>query len=46
VSISIDLFPADYCLFPNLKKLLKGRKLSSIEEATFTADVWFAAQRN
>jgi hypothetical protein len=38
------LAPCDYYLFPNLKKHLKGRKFSSIEEATLTADGWFAAQ--
>jgi hypothetical protein len=36
----------DYYLFPNLKKHLKGRKFSSIEEATSAADGWFAAQPN
>jgi histone-lysine N-methyltransferase SETMAR len=33
-----DLAPTDYCLFPNLKKHLKGRKFSSIGEATLAAD--------
>jgi hypothetical protein len=37
---SPDLALSDYYLFPNLK----GRKLSSIEEATLAADRWFAAQ--
>jgi histone-lysine N-methyltransferase SETMAR len=41
---SPDLVPSDYCLFPNLKKQLKGRKFSSIEEAISAADGWFAAQ--
>jgi hypothetical protein len=36
--------PSDYYLFPNLKKHLKGRKFSSIEEATLDGDGWFAAQ--
>jgi hypothetical protein len=40
---SPDLAPSDYYLFPNLKKHLKGRKFSRIEEATSTADGWFAA---
>jgi transposase len=30
---SPDLSPSDYYLFPNLKKHLKGRRISSIEEA-------------
>jgi hypothetical protein len=38
------LAPSDYYQFPNLKKHLKGRKFSSIEEATSAADRWFAAQ--
>jgi histone-lysine N-methyltransferase SETMAR len=41
---SPDLVPLDYYLFPNLKKHLKGRKISSIIEATLAADGWFAAQ--
>jgi histone-lysine N-methyltransferase SETMAR len=41
---SPDLASSDYCLFPNLKKYLKGRKFSSIEEATLAPDRWFAAQ--
>jgi hypothetical protein len=36
--------PSDYCLFPNLKKHLKGRKMLSTEEATLAADCWFRAQ--
>jgi histone-lysine N-methyltransferase SETMAR len=43
---SPDLAPSDYCLFPSLKKHLKGRKFSSNEEATSAADGWFAAQQN
>jgi histone-lysine N-methyltransferase SETMAR len=39
------LAPWDYYLFPNLKKQLKGRKSSSINEATLAADGWFAAQQ-
>jgi histone-lysine N-methyltransferase SETMAR len=35
---SPDLAPLDYCLFPHLKKHLKGRKFSSILEATLAAD--------
>jgi histone-lysine N-methyltransferase SETMAR len=41
---SPDLAPLDYCLFPNLKELLKGRKISSTEEATLAANGCFAAQ--
>jgi histone-lysine N-methyltransferase SETMAR len=41
---SPDLAPLDYCVFPDLKKHLKGRKFSSIEEATLDAAGWFAAQ--
>jgi hypothetical protein len=41
---SPDLASSDYCLFPNLKKHLKGQKFSSIEEATLAADGWFATQ--
>jgi histone-lysine N-methyltransferase SETMAR len=33
-----DLAPSDYYLFPNLKKHLKGRKFSSIQEAVSAAD--------
>jgi hypothetical protein len=33
----------DY-LFSNLKKHLKGRMLSSIEETILAADGWFVAQ--
>jgi hypothetical protein len=43
---SPDLAPSDCCLFPNLKKHIKGRKFSSIEEATLAVDKWFAAQPN
>jgi hypothetical protein len=39
-----DLVPSDYCLFPNLKKHLKGRKFSNTEDATLTAEGWFAVQ--
>jgi hypothetical protein len=28
------LVPSDYCLFPNLKKHLEGKKFSNCEEAT------------
>jgi hypothetical protein len=38
---SPDSGSSDYYLFPNLKK---GRKFSSIEEATLAVYVWFAAQ--
>jgi hypothetical protein len=38
------LATSDYYLFPNFKKQLEGRKLSSFEEATLAADGRFAAQ--
>jgi hypothetical protein len=41
---SPDLAPSDYYIFPPLKKHLKGRKFSSIEEATSSAGGRFAAQ--
>jgi hypothetical protein len=41
---SPDLVLSDYLFFPNLKTHLKGRKFSSIEEATLAVDGWFAAQ--
>jgi hypothetical protein len=33
-----------YCLFPNVKKHLKGRKFTSNELATLAADGWSTAQ--
>jgi hypothetical protein len=30
------------CLFPDIKKHLKGKEFSSIEEATLAADGWFS----
>jgi hypothetical protein len=39
-----DLAPLDYYLLSSLKKHLKGRQLSSTEEAALAADGWFAAQ--
>jgi histone-lysine N-methyltransferase SETMAR len=36
--------PSDYCLFPNLKKCLKGRKFLSTADAVLAVDGWFAAQ--
>jgi histone-lysine N-methyltransferase SETMAR len=44
LAYSPDLAPSDFCLFPNLKKCLKGRKVLKIEEATLAVDAWFAAQ--
>jgi hypothetical protein len=41
---SPDLTPSDYCLFPDHKKRLKGRKFSSTEETTLAVNGWFAAQ--
>jgi histone-lysine N-methyltransferase SETMAR len=35
---SPDLAASDYCHFSNLKKHIKGRKISSIEEAKLSAD--------
>jgi hypothetical protein len=42
---SPHLAPSDHWHFPNLKKHLKGRKVSSTEEATLAAGRWFAAQQ-
>jgi hypothetical protein len=42
---SPDLAPSSFYLFPNLKKHLKGRKFSNIEEATLAVDEWLAAQQ-
>jgi hypothetical protein len=39
-----DLAPFDCSLFPDLKKHLRGRKVSSIEEAMLAADRWFASE--
>jgi hypothetical protein len=44
LAYSPDLAFSDYSLFPNLKKHLKGRKFSSIEEVILAVDGWFAAQ--
>jgi histone-lysine N-methyltransferase SETMAR len=41
---SPDLAPSDYCLFPNLKKRLKGRKFLSTKEATLAVNGWFTAR--
>jgi hypothetical protein len=41
---SLNFAPSDYYFFPNLKKHLKERKFSSIEEAKSAADGWFTAQ--
>jgi hypothetical protein len=35
---------SNYYLFPNIKKHIKGKKFSSIEEAILAAEGWFAAQ--
>lgn len=32
VSYSIDMFPSDYCLFPNLKSRLKRKSFESNED--------------
>jgi hypothetical protein len=39
------LASSDYYLFRNLKKHLKGRQFSSIEEAMLAVDGWFTAQQ-
>jgi hypothetical protein len=44
LTYSPDLTPWNYCLFPDHKKRLKGRKFSSTEETTLAMDGWFAAQ--
>jgi hypothetical protein len=41
---SPHLAPSDFYVFPNVKKHLKVRKISSLEEDTLAADGWFAAQ--
>jgi histone-lysine N-methyltransferase SETMAR len=41
---SPDLAPSDYCLYPNLKKCLEGRKFLSTQGAILAVDRWFAAQ--
>jgi hypothetical protein len=40
----LDLSDYEYCVIPNLKKVLKRKKFPSIQEATLPADGWFAAQ--
>jgi hypothetical protein len=42
---SPDLALSDYCLFPNLKEYLKGRKFLSFEEATSAVDGWFVIEQ-
>jgi hypothetical protein len=40
----LALSDCEYYLLPNFKKVLKGKKFSSIEQAILTADGWIAAQ--
>jgi hypothetical protein len=44
LAYSLELVPSDYCVILNHKKHLKGRQLSSIEEAILAADGQFVAQ--
>jgi len=41
---SLDLAPADYHLFPGLKKQLKGHLFSSDTEVTAAAETWLDEQ--
>jgi len=41
---SPDLVPSDYCLFPGLKKQLKGCHFSSEAEVIATAETWLEGQ--
>jgi histone-lysine N-methyltransferase SETMAR len=41
-SCSPDLAPSDFCLFPELKFLLAGQDLSSIQEAIANVGGYFA----
>ncbi|RUS86550.1 hypothetical protein EGW08_005689 [Elysia chlorotica] len=38
---SPDLAPSDFCLFPNLKKSIKGRRFEDIEDAISAVEEWF-----
>jgi transposase len=41
---SPDLAPSDYHLFPELKKHLKNRHVSSKNEVIFAAEIWLDGQ--
>ncbi|RUS78489.1 hypothetical protein EGW08_013736 [Elysia chlorotica] len=43
---SPDLAPSDFCLFPNLKKSIKGRRFEDIEGAISAVEEWFQAQND
>ena len=43
---SPDLAPPDFCLFPNLKKSLIGRRFENIEDAISAVEEWFQAQND
>ncbi|RUS78555.1 hypothetical protein EGW08_013698 [Elysia chlorotica] len=38
--------PSDFCLFPNLKKSIKGRRFEDIEDAISAVEEWFQAQND
>ena len=41
---SPDLAPSDFCLFPNLKKSIKGRRFEDISDAIDAVEEWFEDQ--
>ena len=41
---SPDLAPSDFCLFPNLRKSIKGCRFEDIEDAISAVEEWFQAQ--
>ena len=43
---SPDLAPSDFFLFPNLKKLIKGRRFEDIKDAISAVEEWFQAQND
>ncbi|RUS70313.1 hypothetical protein EGW08_021927 [Elysia chlorotica] len=42
----ISVAPSDFCLFPNLKKSIKGRRFEDIEESISALEEWFQAQND
>ncbi|GFR63137.1 histone-lysine N-methyltransferase SETMAR [Elysia marginata] len=38
---SQDLASSDFCLFPNLKKFIKGRRFEDITDAITAVEAWF-----
>ncbi|RUS70893.1 hypothetical protein EGW08_021347 [Elysia chlorotica] len=42
----ISVAPSDFCLFPNLKKSVKGRRFEDIEDAVSAVEEWFQAQND